>query len=173
MPLRLAVVAEARLASLPPAADSGAGGASRGDNSKGAVGSRAPSGVWILCKHSPHHQRLVEQQQALVFTTQKRDVIGMHAFSALKQVYVESFSHLGSDALKYLRTLQVDPAFLDFNPHILLQAIQAELVATIPQLRKLSENWSVWDQNHICGRNLVRRSLTAKITYLDSLTSSQ
>jgi hypothetical protein len=59
-------------------------------------------------------------------------------------------------AFSALRTLQVDPAFLDFNPHILLQAIQAELVATIPQLGKL-----------------VRRSLTAKITYLDSLTSGQ
>jgi hypothetical protein len=59
-------------------------------------------------------------------------------------------------AFSALRTLQVDPAFLDFNPHILLQAIQAELVTTIPQLGKL-----------------VRRSLTAKITYLDSLTSGQ
>ena len=138
MPLCLAVIAEACLASLPSAADPGAGGASRSDNSKGAVGSRAPSGVWVLCKHSPHHKRLVEQQQALVFTTQQRDVVGMHAFSALKRKF-KSFCHHRFDASRYLGAFQVDPAFLDFNPHILLQAIQAELVATVPQLRKLKK----------------------------------
>ena len=122
MPLCFAMVAEARLASFPPAADSGTGGTSRGDNSKGAIGSGAPSGVWVLCKNSPHHQRLVEQQQALVFTTQQRDVVGMHPFCALKQICFEALCHL-LDALKYLRAFQVDPAFLDFNPHILLQTI--------------------------------------------------
>ena len=39
----------------------------------------------------------------------------------------------------YLRTLEVDPAFLDFDPDILLKAIQTELVATVPQLDKLGK----------------------------------
>ena len=39
----------------------------------------------------------------------------------------------------YLRTLEVDPALLDFDPNILLKAIQTELMTTVPQLDKLGK----------------------------------
>ena len=39
----------------------------------------------------------------------------------------------------YLRTLEVDPAFLNFDPNILLKAIQTELMTTVPQLDKLDK----------------------------------
>ena len=41
----------------------------------------------------------------------------------------------------YLRTLEVDPALLNFDPNILLKAIQTELMTTVPQLDKLDKIW--------------------------------
>lgn len=136
VPLCLAVVAEARLAALPLTADSRAGGAAGSDNSKSAIGSRTPSCVWVLGKNPSHHQRLVKQQEAVVLAAEQGDVVGVHSLCAL-------------------RTLEVDPAFLDFDPNILLKAIQTELMATVPQLDKLVRSLLA-----ITKRTLLDRPLT-------------
>ena len=137
MPLCLAVVAEARLAALPLTADSRAGGAAGSDNSKSAIGSRTPSCVWVLGKNPSHHQRLVKQQEAVVLAAEQGDVVGVHSLCALKQTLRKAT--MGRFPWMYLRTLEVDPAFLDFDPDILLKAIETELMATVPQLDKLGK----------------------------------